>query len=308
MTTCPCCGAKFEGEMRRGCAACGALPVGPPLARPERVLPGYGPALVVAATGALLFLSFVAALVAALFERASFLPDFGGLARAAETAAWRLKWSVLPAGLVAAFVSTRLYARMRRAPSLFVGARAARAGLALTLLTAVALVALIGVTVPERLRRRELALRAGENALLYAGDQALARYRKRFGTYPATLADLRRLDDPDCSLSAVLEVLGATEYKPETDLASLSTGSKGSGARRRSAGAVRTRTASARNVDDLPGAGLVLTNYELLLPGRDRVLGTEDDLRIRDGRIVEGAARPASVQTRTPATAERRAS
>ena len=105
----------------------------------------------------------------------------------------------------------------------------------------------------------------------------------------------------------VLEALGATEYKPETDLASLSTGSKGSGARRRSNGAVRTRTASARNIDDLPGVGLALTNYELLLPGRDRMLGTVDDLRIRDGRIVEGAARPAVVQTRTPDSAERRA-
>ncbi|MBA3241921.1 MAG: hypothetical protein H0T60_11905 [Acidobacteria bacterium] len=44
-----------------------------------------------------------------------------------------------------------------------------------------------------------------------------------------------------------------------------------------------------------------------MLPGRDRTLGTEDDLRIRDGRIVEGAARPAVIKTRTPANVEGRA-
>ncbi len=300
MTTCPCCGLKFEGEMRDGCAGCGARPVGPPLVRPERELPGYGPAFFVGTTGALGFLSFVVALFAALFERESLTLDPNSLARAAETAAWRLKWSALPASFVAAFASLKLYARMRREPTRFVGVKAARVGLALTALTAVALVAFIGVTVPERLRRRELARRAAENAVLYAGDQALARYRARFGTYPATLGDLRRLEDPNCELAAVLEAMGATEYKPETDLASLSTGgSKGRGERRRS---VRVRNASARNTDDLPGTGLTLTNYELVLPGRDKLLGTDDDLRIRDGLIVEGGARPASV-TRTPAAA-----
>jgi hypothetical protein len=34
----------------------------------------------------------------------------------------------------------------------------------------------------------------------------------------------------------------------------------------------------------------VLTNYELILPGRDRLLGTADDLRLRDGRIVAAPA------------------
>lgn len=292
--------------MRGGCAECGARPVGPPLARPERELPGYGPAFFVAAGGALFSLSFVVASVAALFERESLSLDSTALVRAAETAAWRLKWSALPAAFVAAFVSMKLYARMRRAPARFVGMKAARVGLVLTVLTAVAHASLIGVTVPERLRMRELARRAAENALLYAGDQALARYRARFGTYPATLGDLRRLDDPNCELAAVLEAMGATEYKPETDLASLSTqGAKGSGKRR---SAARTRNVSARNTDDLPGTGLTLTNYELVLPGRDKLLGTDDDLRIRDGLIVERGARPAAESQRTPApaTAERR--
>ena len=45
---------------------------------------------------------------------------------------------------------------------------------------------------------------------------------------------------------------------------------------------------------DLPGAGLALTNYELVLPGRDKILGTDDDLRIRDGLIAERGPRAAT--------------
>ena len=40
---------------------------------------------------------------------------------------------------------------------------------------------------------------------------------------------------------------------------------------------------------DLTDEGLSLTNYELVLPGVDKILGTDDDLRIRDGVIAEGA-------------------
>ena len=40
-------------------------------------------------------------------------------------------------------------------------------------------------------------------------------------------------------------------------------------------------------------AGLSLTSYGLTLPGRDKILGTEDDLHIRDGRITE-APRPSA--------------
>jgi hypothetical protein len=174
---------------------------------------------------------------------------------------------------------------MRREPARFVGHGAARVGLATTVAVALALAALVGVTIPERLRRRELAREAGVRALLYASDQALARYRARFGTYPASLSDLRRLDDPDCEISNLLVALGAGEYKPETDLASLSAGRPKGRARRR---AGRARAVAASATDDLADAGLSLTNYELTLPGRDRVLGTDDDLRLRDGRIVAG--------------------
>jgi len=269
--------------------------VGPPLAEPERVLPSYGHALAVCAAGLVLLVAALGATVGSLLQFEEFAFDAKTLLRAAETAAWRLKWTALPAGLVLMVLCEWLYARMRRAPARFVGHLHARAGLAVVATVTLALAVLIGVTVPERLRMRELGKRAAENVVLYETDLALARYRKRFGTYPAALTDLRRLEDPDGRIARLLSVVAPGEYKAETDLASLSTGRiKGRGKRR-------------AGTADTSDAGIALTNYGLTLPGRDRVLGTADDLYIRDGRIREDAPSAkfvsASVATPTPVRA-----
>jgi len=287
LTICPCCGAKFEGDLAEGCASCGARAVGPPLARPERELPGYGRALASLGAGLALAVAALAAFFGALLRRETFSLAPSALLRAGETAAWELKWTALPLALVCACACARACRRIRLEPARFTGLRLARAGAATTIAVGLLLAALVGVTIPERLRRREIARRAAENALLYASDQALARYRARFGSYPAHASDLKRIDDPTCELAAVVALLEAGEYKPETDLASLSTG-RGKARGRRTTALVRAR--GAKNADDSMDAGLVLTNYELVLPGRDRLLGTADDLRLRDGRIVAASA------------------
>src|SRR4051812_27941928 len=140
LTICPCCGARFEGDLSAGCVACGARAVGPPLQRPERELPGYGHAFAACASGLLLFLSLAAAFVAAMWERDTLSFDPEALLRAAETAAWRLKWTALPASFAFILLSTKLYARVRREPARHTGRRFTRAGLALTTAVALALV------------------------------------------------------------------------------------------------------------------------------------------------------------------------
>ncbi|HST52190.1 MAG TPA: hypothetical protein VLJ61_09285 [Pyrinomonadaceae bacterium] len=295
LTVCPCCGAKFDGELCDGCAACGARAVGPPLARPEQELPTYGHALAISAAGVLLLLAFAYAFVSALARGETFSLGARALLRAAESAAWSLKWSALPAAFALTLVCRRLYSRMSREHTRFVGHRCARAGLALTAVVAVSLAVLVGVTVPERLRMRELARRAAENAVLYETDLALMRYRQRFGTYPAALEDLRRLEDPDGSIARLLARVEAGEYKPETDIASLSSARSKSRGRRRV-----SELRGAASAPDLPDAGIVLTNYEVVLPGRDGLLGTDDDLRIRDGVIGDGLPAAAKVKA-TPA-------
>jgi len=281
---CPCCGEGFEGEPEEACASCGARRVGPPLAEPEHVLPAYGHALAVCAAGLVLLAAALGATVGSLLQFEEFALDAKTLLRAAETAAWRLKWTALPAGVLLIVLCEWLYGRMRREPSRFVGHVHARAGLATVATVTLALFVLIGVTVPERLRMRELGKRAAENAVLYETDQALARYRKRFGTYPAALTDLRRLEDPDGSVARLLAVIAPGEYRPETDLASLSAGRAAKSRRGRRVSALSARAAGSADTTD---AGIALTNYGLTLPGRDRLLGTADDLHLRDGRIHE---------------------
>ncbi len=288
MSICLCCGARFEGDSAEGCDACGARPVGPPLARPERELPGYGRAFASASAGLLLAAVSLSAFAAALLRRETFSLSPAALLRAGETAAWELKWTALPLSLLCVYLCARLCRKVAGDPSRFAGLKLARAGVALSAVFALLLSGLVGVTVPERLRTRELARRAADEALLYAGDRALARYRARFGTYPASASDLKRLDDPECRLAAVVVQMEAGEYKPQADLASLSEGRAKSRGRRRASALVRARANS--NADDSLGAGIVLTNYDLILPGRDRRLGTADDLRVRDGRVLPAEA------------------
>ncbi|HEX6624184.1 MAG TPA: hypothetical protein VF064_10760 [Pyrinomonadaceae bacterium] len=275
--------------MSDGCAACGARQVGPPLVRPERELPSYAYAIGAVAAGFVLVAACAAAFVSTLLQfefesLASF--DAQMLLRVAEKTAWRLKWTALPLSLVAVWATARFSRGVRREPARFAGLRFVRAGLVASSLVAAALLTLIGVTVPERLERRELARRAAGNVLLHASHQLLSEYRKRFNTLPASVADLRKLDDPDCTFAQTIAELELGDYKPETDLASLSPQIERSRKTRRPA---RVRNASARSTDDLPDANLSLTNYELALPGRDKILGTEDDLRIRDGLIIEAS-------------------
>ncbi|HEX8472392.1 MAG TPA: hypothetical protein VF666_00005, partial [Pyrinomonadaceae bacterium] len=91
--------------------------------------------------------------------------------------------------------------------------------------------------------------------------------------------------DEDGSVAQVRAMLSAGDYSPEANLAALPPpGRKGRGRR---ANAVRLTPASAKtNTDGAPAESLSLTNYGLVLPGRDKLLNTEDDIRVRDG-VVE---------------------
>lgn len=281
---CPCCGSKLTGDLKEeGCHACGARAIGPPLARPAHELPSYGRALFICASGALLLAIFLATTVAALWERLPAPAGFWKLVAAAETAAWRLKFWALPVSALALWMSARLRATIKRAPERFAGLRAAHAGLLMTGVVLFGIVSLIGVTVPERLRQRELARRAAENALAYAAHRTLLEYRARFGSLPATPQDLDKLTDADESSRKAREMLKESMYLPEASLASLpASPAKG---RNRRVKAVRvSATTNARNsTDDLAGEGLSLTNYTLVLPGADKLLDTPDDIWIRDG-------------------------
>jgi hypothetical protein len=155
----------------------------------------------------------------------------------------------------------------------------------------------IGVTVPERLRKRQLGLDAAAYAQGYTIQRALLDYRARYATLPATLDDLKHLPDADGSIAKALGGINETAYSPGADLAS-ALPKKKSRPLRGSA----MRNASLSSTDDVTSGGLAFTKYELRLPGLDKKMGTEDDLLIRDGLITRS---PEIEQQAAPVDARR---
>ncbi|HEX8922802.1 MAG TPA: hypothetical protein VF766_15105, partial [Pyrinomonadaceae bacterium] len=282
MTVCPCCGFKFEGDLQQdGCASCGARAVGPALSRPTRELPSYGRALLVGVMGGVMLVTFLVSTIVALVERAPVSFGFWSIMGAAETAAWRLKWIAIPATIIALWAGALICRSIRRNPKRFMWSRVAHSGLWATITVAVLIATLIGITVPERLRQRELREEAAIYAQGYTIQRALLDYRARYGTLPATLDELRRLPDADNSIATALVGIEGTAYSPGADLAALP--KKKSRSLRGSA----LRNASLRSTDDATEGGLSFTKYEMRLPGPDNKLGTDDDWTMRDGVIIK---------------------
>jgi hypothetical protein len=269
------------------CEACGARAVGPPLARPEKELPSYLSALAVGASSALLCGLFLINTIFSLFEQKTLVLNFWNVVAAGETAAWRLKWIALPISFLIIWMGARVSARIAREPSRLTGLRFAEAGFKLSVVLAVGLTVLIGLTIPERLRQRERGIEAAKNVEGYEAIKVLYEYRARFNSFPATAGDLQKLPDPDGSVARLMASMRSEAYEPQSAIAALPpTASKMSAPR--AAANVPMRPVALRTAvgGDVAGEALSFTNYKLRLPGKDKTLGTEDDLMIRDGMIV----------------------
>jgi len=298
LTICPCCGFKFEGNLIEGCKACSARAVGEPLPKPEHELPGYGRSLLVSITGVLMLLALLIETVIALAKRVPLSFGFWSWISAGETAAWRLKGIGFPVSLLVLWSSRKIYRSIMQAPTRFCGRRFARAGLTAATAVPLMIAVLIAVTVPERLRQRQLSIEAAAQVPGYTLERAFFEYRMRYGKIPGNLFDLRLLPDPDGSIATALSpydsINVSTAYKPSADVAALPRQKP-----RPLRGAV-IRNASVSSVgDDTLSDGLSFTNYELRLPGPDKLMGTDDDLLLRDGVIKKAseALRPTNTQT-----------
>lgn len=209
---------------------------------------------------------------------ASLFPtDLWSWIAAAETAAWRLKWIMIPATALVIFAGRKLYRSIQAAPALFCGQRYARNGYLAAALVPLLVLILIGVTVPVRLRHHEWGNEAGTKALAYATDRVLLQYRNKFGTLPSDKRDLSRLPDPDGSIAALIKEIDLADYKVSADVAAVPKQNP-----RSLRGAV-IRNASISTADEPVSEGLSFTNYELRLAGVDKQMNTEDDLIVIDG-------------------------
>lgn len=263
--------------MSSGCKQCGARAVGEPLPKPAHELPSYGRSLVLTASGAFAVLVFLVQTTLAFLQRSESF-GFWPIVAAAETAAWQLKWLSIPVFLVAAVFGTRLYSSIRLQPERFCGPQPAQGGLVATLTVTLLIALLIGVTVPERLRHRQLAKEATIRAQWYTFERAMFEYKLKYQSYPADYKLLlERMADPDGTLAS----LDPSGYKPSADVAVVTTEPKSRSLR----GAV-IRNASIPTEDTAP-EGLAFTNYVMRFPGEDKILNTDDDWIGRDGVIMK---------------------
>ena len=284
MINCPSCGSNFEGDLRLGCPSCGARSVGPPLARAEHQLASYGRAVIVSAGGVAMSGVFLASFIIALIEFKGFPPRFGSIINAGEVASWRLKWAMLPVAIIVLWGGARLIRSIKQDPSKFIGLRAARLGFVASALVTLMFATLIGVTIPERLRQRQVRIDASIYSRAYTINRAQLTYRELHGFIPAPddlINELKTLPDPDGSIAEALLNLDVSAYQPGTIVAS--TTSKGKPLAMRGNG---IRSASTNSVPATDHGGMSFTNYDLRLPGEDKVLNTDDDLIVRDGLVL----------------------
>jgi hypothetical protein len=290
-TICPCCGERFDGNLRSGCTFCGARAVGEPLARPEIELPTFYRALFVGALGGLLLIAFLSTTLVAVLKGNPFIFDVQAFMLGAEKAAWQLKWIAIPVSIFALWSGISLRKSIRRNPVKFNGASFAGGGLVSTILVTLMLLAFIGVTIPERLERRQLGIDAGVMAnQRWPIEHGLFNYRVRNKSYPETkeallaAVDNGQIPDPDHSIRDALSNLDQISYQPKSYQANLSVN------QRRNQQGSALRKASMTSTDDASVEELAFSDYELILPGPDKILGTEDDVKIHNGVIVDSSS------------------
>jgi len=269
------------------------------LARAEHHLPSYGRAVIVSAGGVAMSGVFLASVIMALIEFKAFPPHVGSIVTAGEVSAWRLKWVMLPVALIVLWGGARIIRSIKQDPSRFIGLRAARMGFVASALVTLTIATLIGITVPERLERRQWGIEAATNAPYYTLGRAQLEYRDLHGTLPAQedlVKELGTLPDPDGSIAEALRNLEVSGYEPTTVLAAASTKGKSLVPR---GSAIRNAATAANPATD---RGVSFTSYKWRLPGEDKILGNDDDVILQDGLIkpVSESSSSSFTKTRTP--------
>lgn len=289
MIVCPACGSCVQGDLCLGCVSCGARAVGPPLAKAEHELPSFGRAGIAFASGIAMSGTFLVLLIAAFIEKKPGALGFWTLMTAGEIVAWRVKWVALPIAIALIWSGARIVRSIKQNPARFIGLSGARIGLGTACLVTLIVAALVGITIPDRLRQRQDSIDAAQHARGYTLSRAFIEYRDLHGTYPTDpdkwMDALRTLPDPDGSIAEALRFVDPNGYQATAQVAAASTKSKPLV----TSGLALRKASSGINPEP---ASVSFTSYELRLPSEHRLLASDDDFVLRDGVIVK--ANPSS--------------
>jgi type II secretory pathway pseudopilin PulG len=282
---CPSCGSGVSTDLCLGCPSCGARAIGPPLAKPEHELPSFGRGALAFIIGTVMFLTFAGLLISAFVENKSAF-GFWTMVTAGEVAAWRVKWEVLLISVIALIVAARIVRSISQNPKRYICLLPAQIGLGGVLTVILLVAALIGITVPERMRQRQYSIQAAITARGYRLNRALMEYRELHGTLPDRdkfVRELQKLPDSDGTLADALKYLDPdpNRYEPTAKVASGPLKSKPS------VRPVALRDAKTPASPEQPG--LSFNSYELFLPSEHRWFAPDDDYIMRDGVIYKAS-------------------
>ncbi len=275
--TCPCCGHSREIKSYE-CNYCGARQVGPPLAPPEVMLPKLGPSFGALACAIIIIAGFLAVWILGndmkvgrvmmvwvfgdgikitreLLEADPKLPYYRIFSFDAYRLAWTLSVGAIPLSILGMWLARRAARLIKQDPARFGGMKIAQFSLALSICLFVAFGAAVITTIPVAIARGRAKRIAATRALMYElHAQALQKYYREYGTYPQELDDLSRVNADTAPQSDYWE--RDFHYSP--------------------VGVIASR-----------GSAISLSNYKLVSAGPDRKFGTEDDILMIDGVIVD---------------------
>lgn len=292
--TCPCCGRDRAVDAVE-CDGCGARQVGPPLAKPDVVLPKLGPALSALAIAVLVVLVYLAVwvfsndskvgrvlMVSVLGEGTKFtrsllaadprLPLYRIFSYDAIRYAFYLSLGLIPLSLAGIWLARRARRLATSDPASYGGAKMARASMVLSSLWLMLLTTAVALNVPGAIERSKIRRRAATRAAMYnLHQQAIQKYFNEFGSYPEELTQLSRVNiDGGPWLDYWDQPF---LYRPDVEMAS-------------------------------GGNSVSLANYRLVSAGADGRYGTSDDLIMVDGLILDAPVEddmPVSVKGRNQA-------
>jgi hypothetical protein len=284
---CPCCGEDREISST-GCASCGAKQVGPPLAGPDVLLPKLGPSFAALVCGVVAITAFLAVwifdddmrvgrvllvwtlgdgyeLTKKLLEADGNLPYYRIFAFDAYRLAFKFSIGAIPLSLAGIWLARRALRLIKSDSASFGGIRVARASYCLSIGLLIIFSAVCVSSIPRVIATGRAKRAAATRALMYElYAQGLQRYYKEYGAYPGELVDLSRVNASGTPQSDYWE--RNFEYKPEAVIAS-------------------------------KGSAISLSNFKLVSAGPDGRFGTEDDITMIDGVIVESQNDPGSDET-----------
>lgn len=275
--TCPCCGSNREIESPE-CSTCGARQVGPPLAPPDVLMPKLGLSFGALACALLVAFAFLAVwvlsndmrvgrifLVWAVGDGTEFtrnllqldpkLPYYRIFSYDAYRLAFIFSIGAIPVSILGMWLARRAVRLIKFDPSRFGGMKIARVSFAFSLSLFIIFGAVTISSIPRAIESGRAKRVAATRALMYElHAQALQKYHREYGTYPRELADLSRVNADSAPQADYWKQNFA--YRP--------------------VGVIASR-----------GSAISLSNYKLVSAGPDGKFGTNDDITMVDGLIVD---------------------